>query len=60
LIECEIQNDGTIYENSQITFSGESGISDSDQTKLDMLVEDIKFCLANDIDYIIHSVYQGK
>jgi pyruvate kinase len=25
-----------------------------------MLVEDIKFCLANDIDYIIHSVYQGK
>jgi pyruvate kinase len=68
VIECEIQNEGHIYENSQITFSGENvdGQSDDASLKEDEEAEenpfrrDIAFSVANDVDYIIHSVYEGR
>ena len=58
-IQCEIQNDGSIYENSQVTFSGESGVSEADALSGELLQKDIRFSLENDVDYIIHSVYEG-
>ncbi len=61
LLECEIQNAGSVYENTQVRFSdrdGESGaVTDVKDQKLPM---DVAFCLENDIDYIILSVYHGK
>ena len=57
-MECEIQNDGVIYENSQVTFA-DKGRKDED-LKEELLPKDIRFCLENDVDYIIHSIYQGK
>jgi pyruvate kinase len=62
-ILCEIQNEGNIYENSQITFSGsgEGGVAGTyGISREEMLQKDIRFALENDVDYIIHSVYEGK
>src|SRR4051794_3623284 len=59
LLECEINNPGFIYENSQVTFV-EIGGKESSSLKEELLPKDITFCLENDIDYIIHSIYQGK
>ena len=63
MIECEIQNDGNIYENSQVTFqSGElmkhhaEGVEQQKEEEL-LLEQDVRFCVDNDVDYIIHSVY---
>lgn len=54
LIEIEIQNEGHIYENSQVSFSGESGdILEGEASKEDLLTNDIRFCVENDVDYII-------
>lgn len=68
-IECEIQNEGTIYENSQITFSEDAAHAyhtvEKHQLPLtimrdeEIFARDIRFCLENDVDYIIHSVYKG-
>ena len=70
-IECEIQNEGTIYENSQITFSEDAAhgynMSSQKEDKVqqpilrdeEVLARDVRFCLEHDVDYIIHSVYLG-
>lgn len=62
MIECEVQNEGLIYENSQITFAqkGKQGFDTPDAREEILFVNDIRFCLENDVDYVIHSIYQGK
>ena len=64
-LDCEIQNDGIIYENSQVTFAQKSvgpgsNVDPMDTREEHIYKKDIRFCLENDIDYIIHSVYHGK
>ena len=83
MIECEIQNEGWIYENQTIVFErkkkrnlspskpdvvGESdaamlslkGLPNADDGNDDdddnILREDIRFILQNDIDFVIHSI----
>ena len=66
-IECEIQNDGCIYENSQVTMGGGLALTSGSEADLaemqlreELLARDVRFCLENDVDYIIHSIYHGK
>ncbi|CDW77623.1 pyruvate kinase [Stylonychia lemnae] len=62
-IECEVQNDGIIYENSQVSFA-HRGNSDNkfemNHSEEVLQSSDVKFCLENEVDYIIHSIYNGK
>ncbi len=61
-LECSIQNEGTIYENSQISFSTykeDPAALGTDQVKDLTFARDVRFCLEHDVDYIIHSVYEG-
>ena len=59
-LECEIQNEGTIYENSQVSFSAAAGVPETDTVWDASFSKDVKWCLENDVDYIIHSVYEGN
>lgn len=60
-LEVEIQNDGIIYENSQVTFQIKHGThEDYYHNEEEHISKDVRFCLENDVDYIIHSVYNGK
>lgn len=57
----EIQNPGSIYENSQVSFAYTGGDNEPQMSPEDEInKEDVRFCLDNDIDYIILSIYQGK
>ena len=83
LIECEIQNEGWIYENQTIVLEriqrnpslkkARWAIDDDDQINEatynlnendeeedehdDLMREDVRFILQNDIDYVIYSTY---
>ena len=58
-LEIEIQNDGRIYENSQVTFQVKGEIHEDNAMVEELLPLDIRFSLENDVDYIIHSIYHG-